>query len=367
MKSIRYMKVLDGKESNAGSFSYKENEVMIADNWNPNAKKPIDMGGFNFSTEDKILRWLHRGDTLYDVIIPEHAEVVLVNKEKGIYRTNMIIIKNPRPLTEELVLKLYKKNTLKNKLLYECLVTLLYRNHIDVVKKIIIDNINKRNINAAIKTFERYVADYKTFNFKKLFPAAKEIYVILKEIQSNLLISICVDKKVYKKELTKDKIINLYGQSGSGKSTYAKKNFPKNKYLVIDTDEIFSNHRFAKAKGINKELGEYFRNNCKIMPNLHDNFDLIYEEIIRYCKKYKKPIVIDCAQFHEVKDINVLKGKIIIIRTSINTCYSRCIKRYQRSKPKPSKEQIAQFVERKKALFTWYHGTNKFIQEIDAL
>ncbi len=29
------------------------------------------MGGFNFSTEDKILRWLVRGDTLYDVIIPE--------------------------------------------------------------------------------------------------------------------------------------------------------------------------------------------------------------------------------------------------------------------------------------------------------
>lgn len=34
------------------------------------------MGGFNFSTESKILRWLVRGDTIYDVELPEDAEVV---------------------------------------------------------------------------------------------------------------------------------------------------------------------------------------------------------------------------------------------------------------------------------------------------
>ena len=34
------------------------------------------MGGFNFSTEDKILRWLVRGNTIYDVVILEDAEII---------------------------------------------------------------------------------------------------------------------------------------------------------------------------------------------------------------------------------------------------------------------------------------------------
>ncbi len=361
---MKFMRVIDGVVSNASGFTYKINEIMIADNWNPQARKPQEMGGFNFSTEDKILRAIHRGDTIYDVVIPKGAEVIKVNSEKGIYRTNMIIVKNPRPITEDLLLKLFKKSTLKNKILYECLVTLLRKNHKDLVKKIIISKINKRNINAAIKVFEKYAANHKTFNYKKLSKDEKEIYDILKEIQSKLLISICVDKPVYKKTLTKDKIINLYGQTGAGKTTYAKKNYSKDKYLVVDTDDIFSDTRFKETKGINKELGEYFRKSCKTMPNLHDNFDIIYEEIIRYCKKYKKTIVIDCAQFHEVKDINILKGKMIILRTSINTCYRRNINRYKKTKPKPSKEEVLKFAERKKAVFTWYHSTNKFIQEI---
>jgi len=34
------------------------------------------MGGFNFGTEDKILRWLHRGDTIYNVDVPEDVDLV---------------------------------------------------------------------------------------------------------------------------------------------------------------------------------------------------------------------------------------------------------------------------------------------------
>ena len=54
------------------------------------------MGGFNFSTEDKILRYIFRGDTIYEVIIPDDAEVINVDEEKGIYRANKIIVTNPR-------------------------------------------------------------------------------------------------------------------------------------------------------------------------------------------------------------------------------------------------------------------------------
>lgn len=53
----KYMRIMFGTKSHAGGFEYKINEINEASNWNPNADNPEDFGGFNFSTEDKILRW----------------------------------------------------------------------------------------------------------------------------------------------------------------------------------------------------------------------------------------------------------------------------------------------------------------------
>lgn len=78
----KYVRVMDGIKSNTGGFEYKLDEVNIAKLWNPNTMEPDKMGGFNFGTEDKILRWLHRGDTIYDVIIPDEAEVILCDENK---------------------------------------------------------------------------------------------------------------------------------------------------------------------------------------------------------------------------------------------------------------------------------------------
>ena len=121
----KYVRVMDGLKSNAGGFKYKLDKINIAEKWNTHTMDPEQMGGFNFGTEDKILRWLHRGDTIYDVIIPEDAEVILCDEEKGIYRANKIIVTNPRLITDEMVLDLYKINTLSNKIIAQCLVTLL--------------------------------------------------------------------------------------------------------------------------------------------------------------------------------------------------------------------------------------------------
>lgn len=71
----KYVRVMDGIKSNAGGFEYKLNEVNVAEKWDTTTLEPEQMGGFNFTTEDKILRWVHRGDTIYDVRIPEDAEV----------------------------------------------------------------------------------------------------------------------------------------------------------------------------------------------------------------------------------------------------------------------------------------------------
>ena len=185
----KYVRVMDGLKSNASGFEYKLNEINIANVWNPNTYNPKEMGGFNFSTTDKILRWLHRGDTIYDVIIPDDAEVILCDEDKGVYRANKIIVSNPKKITDEMIMKLYKINTLPNKVIYQCLVTLLYKNKINIVKYIINDYITINNIKAAIEEFENYVCE-EDFEYSKLSIDEREIYDLLKSIE---------EKQIHKK------------------------------------------------------------------------------------------------------------------------------------------------------------------------
>ena len=357
-----FVRVMDGLKSNAGGFEYKLDEVNIATKWNPDNLEAEEMGGFNFGTEDKILRWLHRGDTLYDVIIPDDAEVVLVDITKGVYRANKIIVTNPRKITDEMVIELYKKSTLSNKIIAQCLLTLIWKDRLEISKYIIKDRVNMNNIDEILEEFVNYAGD-ENLNYE----STQEIYNILKEIQSPIDISLYVDKEPYIKELTNDKVINLTGQSGSGKSTYAQEHYNSDDYLVIDTDEVLSEHRFDNSNGINRELGEYFRNKYKKLPNCGDDFDLIYKEILDYCQKYNKIIVIDCAQFHCIKDINLLKGQLIVIRTCIDTCYNRTIERFKKNNPNYTNEELVKYMEKKKSIFKWYKYSNEFIEKIDKL
>ena len=355
----KYVRVMDGLKSNASGFEYKLDEVNIAEKWNPNALEAEEMGGFNFGTEDKILRWLHRGDTIYDVIVPEESEVILVDPVKGIYRSNKIIVTNPRKLTDELIMDLYSKCSLSDKIIAQCFMVLIWKEKLDIVKYIIKDRVNLDNIEVIFKEFVDYAGEKNL-----VYDSTKEIYDILKEIWDPLDISLYVDKEPYIKVITDDKVINLTGQSGSGKSYYAS-SLDKDKYLVIDTDDIFSDIKFKESSGINRELGIMFREKYKEIPNLGDNFDLIYQEILDYCKDIDKTIVIDCAQFHSLKDISKLKGKIMIMRTSIDTCYKRCIERFKKSKESYTEEELEKYKEKKKSIYKWYKETNEFIEKVD--
>ena len=186
----KYLKIINGFKSHANGFEYKINEVNVADTWNPTSYEPEIMGGFNFSTETKILRWVHRGDTLYDVEVPEDAEVIdcpSTNCPHGVFRANKIIISNPRNVTEEMVMDLYNKSDLPQKAYYQCIVVMLYKNYIKVAKKIIEDKVNKNNIKECIEEFERMISDKHdgttpVFKYDELWDEAKEIYNILKNM-----------------------------------------------------------------------------------------------------------------------------------------------------------------------------------------
>lgn len=153
----KYLKVMFGNKG--ANFVYKINEINVADNWNPQSFDPQKMGGFNFSTEDKILRWLVRGDTLYDILIPSDAQVIVRANQHphGVFRSNKIILTNPRIMTDEMAMEFYLKSDLPEKSYYKSLAGCAIRGYRNTCLKIINDRINKQNIDLALEEINDFI------------------------------------------------------------------------------------------------------------------------------------------------------------------------------------------------------------------
>ena len=180
----KYLKVMfDNKGVN---YEYKIDEVNIADKWDPTTYEPEQMGGFNFSTEDKILRWLVRGDTLYDVIIPDDAEVIDCPSESsphGVFRSNKIILTNPRIMTDELAMNFYLKSDLPEKSYFKSLAGVAIRGYRNTSLKIIEDKINKNNIDLVLSEIEDFTGPYKN-SFDDTYTVYNEVMKILNDIKN---------------------------------------------------------------------------------------------------------------------------------------------------------------------------------------
>ena len=62
---------------------YENDKVIVSDIWNPTNPDWNKRGGLNFSNEENILRWVSRGDTLCEVLLPDNAEVINVKNTKA--------------------------------------------------------------------------------------------------------------------------------------------------------------------------------------------------------------------------------------------------------------------------------------------
>ena len=85
-----------------------------------------------------------------------------------------------------MVIELYRKTTLTNKVLAQCLQTLLWRNRIEVSKLIVNDRVNKENVDEFIIEFENYTKKGENFNYDELGDYGKIIYDMLKKIKSEI-------------------------------------------------------------------------------------------------------------------------------------------------------------------------------------
>lgn len=366
--NVKYLKVMFGTTSGADKkLEYKIGEVNVANNWNPTAIKGRGFGGFNFSTEDKILRWLHRGDTLYDVEIPEDAEVIDIVESAtpyGVLRSNKIIISNPRKVTDEMALDFYKKSNIPVKVYYKALGAVSIMNYKNTALSIFRDKVNKDNIDIVLEEWNDFInkGDREEAN-----ETVTMINELLLEVKSKLLISINVDKELYIKTITNDKVINLTGESGSGKSYFSDKYINDDNYIVIDTDIVFGDKPSNNKESV--ELRSIFRDKEK--DYLMTNFDDCYKMILDYFKDSDKTIVIDSAQYRNIQDYSILKGTVIVMRTCIDTCYNRCINRYikkcEENNWKYTTKDLEKYKNKKLGMYKWYKNLNKFLDNINRI
>lgn len=169
--NLKFIKVMFGTKSKAGEgFEYKIGEINETDNWHPETNDAKGISGFNFSVEEKILRWLVRGDTLYDVSIPENAEVYDCDSPSaphGVFRSNKIIISNPRPVTDEMAMYFYEKSILPEKSYFKSMAGCCIREYMNTAIKIFNDKVNKDNYKLAFDEFKDFIIPNGEDTFKE--------------------------------------------------------------------------------------------------------------------------------------------------------------------------------------------------------
>ena len=97
---------------------------------------------------------------------------------------------------------------------------------------------------------------------------------------------------------------------------------------------------------------------------LFTDFDEFYRKTLDFFQDSNKIIVIDSAQYRNIKDYSVLKGQLIVMRTSIETCYERTLNRWK-NQNEYNEEEYQKFADRKSGMFEWYHSLNRFLENIN--
>lgn len=77
--------------------------------------------------------------------------------------------------------------------------------------------------------------------------------------------------------------------------------------------------------------------------------------------------MIDSAQYRNIKDYSILKGKIIVMRTCVDTCYNRCINRWKNINKNYTNEELQMYSNKKLGMYKWYKSLNEFLENINKL
>lgn len=143
-------------------------------------------------------------------------------------------------------------------------------------------------------------------------------------------ISLFRDEEDYVKILTNDNVVNVIGLKGSGKTTSTLKYLSSDNYIVINCDRLFelpSNEKedkeLSKIRDLLKEKYETIK--------MDKEFIKCYNDIIEYVFSKNRKCIIEGNVIQNIST-GLLKGKIIVKRTSIIKSYIRSVKRDYKNK-----------------------------------
>lgn len=185
---------------------------------------------------------------------------------------------------------------------------------------------------------------------------------------NNNLIDLYVDKDPLIFDISCDNVINITGETGSGKSTYVKNNFnDMNKYEILETDVLFNENievdnflNNIRNKIFKKYSDEHYTYGYNLKINFN-HFNDVLKIIMNEKNKISKTLVIDSGQFRHLKNYNLLKGKLIIIRTSVREAINRACKRFLEYYPNASEKEIEEHKIKKYTAYELYKKFNTLI------
>ena len=190
-------------------------------------------------------------------------------------------------------------------------------------------------------------------------------------INMNNKIYLFKDREDYIKELTKDNIVNVTGEKGSGKS-YLGISKEKDS-IVVHLDPVFTPEASEDSE-YSKEIREYLID--KYGEITDTEFSKYYKDIIKYLNKYDKTIYIEGGSIAEVEDLSILKGTVIVKRTGVFKCFIRVIRRDYHNKYFMDIEKknhkyfykivrLHKVIKRRKKIFKSYHLIEDYIKKLD--
>lgn len=156
-RNIKFYRVIQTLKEYRDGKRFPLNEIVTCDKKiNLNAEEQKDMGGFCVSTFDYIFRWLIRGDTLCEVIIPENEKIYKTVSDNGIYIAEKIILTNPKSIDDDYATELYLNSNLPEISYFKAMTACAICGYINTALKVCEDKVNKNNVEIAIKELKDF-------------------------------------------------------------------------------------------------------------------------------------------------------------------------------------------------------------------
>ncbi|MBR3003387.1 MAG: hypothetical protein IKF38_07570 [Clostridia bacterium] len=186
-KNKKYYRVIQTIKEYRDGKRFPIDEVVIADKKiDLNATESMQMGGFCVSTYNYTFRWLIRGDTLCEVIIPEDSKFYKTVSDNDVYVCEKMILTNPKKIDDNFAMELYKVSTLNDISYFRAMTACAICGYMNTALKVCEDRVNQQNVETAIKEFEGFCKRREEEHYGKNtmeIESVKIIYDKLKEIE----------------------------------------------------------------------------------------------------------------------------------------------------------------------------------------